>query len=117
MTHPPHDYYICPSCGTEFENDDFETSHAELRRRWLQNGARWFSRATPPPPNWNPYRQLINIGVMEYADSAEGTATKVSYANLTTGVIVSSLNGAVSITGRVYERMGDLVLAACPARA
>ncbi len=63
MTHPPNDYYICPCCGTEFENDDFETSHTELRKQWLNSGARWFSRATLSPPNWNPYTQLIHAGL------------------------------------------------------
>lgn len=65
MTHPPSDFYICPCCGTEFENDDFETSHAELRRRWLRRGARWFSRATPAPHLWNPYQQLRRAGFLE----------------------------------------------------
>ncbi len=58
MTHPPEDFYICPSCGTEFENDDFEITYTQLRERWLESGAVWFSRATLKPRNWNPYVQL-----------------------------------------------------------
>ena len=64
MTRPPADFYICPCCGTEFGNDDFETSHAELRRRWLQSGAPWFSYATPRPPLWNQYEQLSRAGLL-----------------------------------------------------
>lgn len=82
MARPPEDFYICPCCGTEFENDDFETSHAELRRRWEDRGMQWFSRHTPPPPFWSPkiqletFRQLENapkqttaLTVQEIADS------------------------------------------------
>jgi hypothetical protein len=64
LTRPPADFYICPCCGTEFGNDDFETSHAELRGRWLRNHAPWFSRATPPPPYWNAYGQLRRAGLL-----------------------------------------------------
>ncbi len=62
LTKPPEDYYICPCCGTEFENDDSEVSHAELRDSWLSAGAPWFSQATRPPPYWNPYVQLLRAG-------------------------------------------------------
>lgn len=31
-------YEICPQCGTEFGYDDFNTSHAELRQRWIAAG-------------------------------------------------------------------------------
>jgi hypothetical protein len=36
---PPGTFTICPSCGTEFGYDDAFASHAELRAKWLQNGA------------------------------------------------------------------------------
>ncbi len=61
MTRPAVDFYICPCCGTEFENDDFETSHAELQQQWLNRGALWFSKSTPKPENWSPYLQVANV--------------------------------------------------------
>ncbi len=63
LRHPPSDYTICPSCGTEFGNDDLDATHSELRVRWLTAGAPWFSEYTPPPANWNPYRQLVGAGL------------------------------------------------------
>ena len=49
---------ICPSCGTEFGYDDSGASHKELRRRWVESGMPWFSKAAAPPSNWNPVEQL-----------------------------------------------------------
>lgn len=49
----PADYLICPSCGTEFGNDDAFYSHSELRKKWIENGKKWFSHI-PQPENWNP---------------------------------------------------------------
>ena len=59
LTKPPEDYTICPSCGTEFGNDDFDRAHKELRDIWISRHMPWFSKSTLPPKNWNPYRQLI----------------------------------------------------------
>lgn len=59
---PPSEYTICPSCGTEFEYDDFTASHAELRQRWIAAGMPWHSRRLPPPPGWNPVSQLLRAG-------------------------------------------------------
>jgi hypothetical protein len=56
MPFPPEDYNICPCCGTEFGNDDANTTHDELLARWLHNGAPWFFGAAPL--GWNPYLQL-----------------------------------------------------------
>lgn len=58
---PPADYLICPSCGTEFENDDFEFTHEELRQRWVATGPRWWSPNNPPPPGWDPWKQLARV--------------------------------------------------------
>lgn len=58
MIAPPEQWYICSCCGTEFENDDFEMSHAELRQRWIDNGMQWFSAYSVPPVGWNPLMQL-----------------------------------------------------------
>ena len=60
LSEPPCDYHICPCCGTEFENDDADVSHAELRSAWIRNGAPWFFGQ--PPRNWNPAQQLYDAG-------------------------------------------------------
>lgn len=71
LPEPPEDHLICPSCATEFGYDDFAASDdqrrerwAELRSRWLDRGAPWFSRATLPPAQWNPYAQLLSAGLV-----------------------------------------------------
>ena len=58
---PPTNHMICPSCGTEFDYDDYEISHDELRQQWIAGGATWWSEATPPPPGWNPIIQLLGV--------------------------------------------------------
>jgi hypothetical protein len=60
LPYPPRDYHICPCCGTEFGTDDMRFSHAQLREMWAGNGAFWFFGN--PPPDWNPWMQLINGG-------------------------------------------------------
>ena len=62
MLRPPAAGYICPCCGVEFELDDDELSHDELRRLWIARGKRWFSNATPPPQGWNAIVQLMRGG-------------------------------------------------------
>jgi hypothetical protein len=57
----PLNFTICPCCGTEFEYDDYRTSYAELRRRWIVNGLRWFSPVDPVPAGWNARTQLLNL--------------------------------------------------------
>lgn len=58
---PPEDHMICPACGTQFGYHDANRSHAELRRLWLAHGARWHDPYTPPPPGWDPYRQVQQL--------------------------------------------------------
>jgi hypothetical protein len=58
LPYPPEGYHICPSCGTEFGNDDVEFSYAELRQKWADGGAHWFFGQ--PPANWNPWAQLAS---------------------------------------------------------
>jgi hypothetical protein len=53
---------ICPSCGTEFGYDDFVTDRSHLRARWILTGARWWDPESAKPLNWDPVRQLLNIG-------------------------------------------------------
>src|ERR1700761_7009994 len=57
-------FVICPSCGTEFGYDDSTTAHTELRRRWIENGMQWSSKAKPPPPAWSPSKQLASAGLL-----------------------------------------------------
>jgi len=61
LEEPPQDFSICPACGTEFGYDDFSMTREELRRRWLERGAPWFSTHTPTPPRWDPVRQLAQL--------------------------------------------------------
>ena len=48
MDQPPSGWNICSCCGTEFEYDDASRTHEELRRDWVQNGAKWFSEYDMP---------------------------------------------------------------------
>lgn len=61
LPRPPKDYLICPCCGTEFEADDFETSHSALRQKWMADGMKWYSRRTPEPYDYNPSLQVRNL--------------------------------------------------------
>ncbi len=75
---PPRDYNICESCGTEFGYHDANISHAELRRRWIVEGALWHDRRIPPPSHWDPVTQLGNIG---YAATAHDRAAIMPQAS------------------------------------
>lgn len=65
MKEPPERYYICPCCGTEFENDDKFIPYIELTHQWVLSGMPWFSRATAKPENWNSVNQLADAGLGE----------------------------------------------------
>jgi hypothetical protein len=54
---------ICPSCGTQFGYHDCNTSHQELRQRWLESGARWSSPGLPPP-DFDGVEQLKRAGLL-----------------------------------------------------
>lgn len=69
LPEPPFNFSICPSCGTEFENDDYDQTHEELRRAWLAKGAPWFSPVRHPPAGWNAIAQLIAGGLGTEAQS------------------------------------------------
>lgn len=58
LEYPPDNYNICPCCGTEFENDDFDTTHEVLRQDWINKGCRWWSNYDRRPDDWNPEEQL-----------------------------------------------------------
>lgn len=79
---PPDDYSICPRCGTEFGVDDDELTHAQLKARWVANGAKWFDAAAEPTavdtpadtvwPSWAvlilvPNRPVLMAGVSQTA--------------------------------------------------
>jgi hypothetical protein len=61
---PPYDeagcatFNICPCCGTEFGYDDAARQHAEIRKRWIGDGMRWWSGSQSPPRGWDPESQL-----------------------------------------------------------
>lgn len=59
MTDAPEDLNICPCCGTEFENDTYYKTPADLRKAWIAHGMPWFSTYIRPPKHWSPVRQLI----------------------------------------------------------
>lgn len=61
MEDPPHDFNICPSCGTEFGNSDVNASIKELRSAWLRSGAKWWSPVDIPPDGWDPYEQVSDL--------------------------------------------------------
>ncbi len=50
---------ICPSCGTQFGLDDYDHSHFDLRRRWVEGGAKWWS-SRPEPEGFDGLRQLAH---------------------------------------------------------
>jgi len=61
MTHAPADYAICPCCRTEFGVSDLYSTHDELRREWIEQGAQWGSRYVGAPRVWSAVSQLKNI--------------------------------------------------------
>lgn len=87
MLRPPAVGYICPCCGVEFEVDDYELSHEELRRLWIARGRHWFSHATPPPPGWNALLQLERAG---YGNLYELTGGPIQTESVQSGQMVCS---------------------------
>ena len=69
LDEPAAEYNICPCCGTEFENDDQERSHDQLRADWIAGGAKWFFKI--PPPFWSPRNQL-EAGLERQKEALEG---------------------------------------------
>ena len=61
MREPAVEDAICSCCGNQFGYDDFDTSHSELRRRWIASGCRWWSDHTKPPAGWDPEAQLDRL--------------------------------------------------------
>jgi len=55
-------YEICPCCGFEFGFDggNRPEEFIAFRKRWLDNGAKWFLPRLKPK-DWNLYEQLERI--------------------------------------------------------
>jgi hypothetical protein len=60
MNFPAADYNICPSCGTEFGNNDINASIEDLRASWLDSGPCWWSKFETPPVDWDPIWQVAS---------------------------------------------------------
>jgi len=56
---------ICPSCGFQFGYTDRgkHISHDQWRQQWINRGMQWRGGGIAEPSNWNPKKQLLNIGV------------------------------------------------------
>lgn len=85
LTEPPRDFTICPSCGTEFGYDDAFASHSQLRTRWLQNGARWWSPVDQCPDNWDPTLQVEAVVSAIWAYLAQQQTTTNAPAKVLSG--------------------------------
>jgi len=57
----PSDFNICPSCGTEFGNDDCDWTIEQLRQAWIDTGAQWWSQNQAAPDGWNSVEQLLRV--------------------------------------------------------
>jgi transcription elongation factor Elf1 len=51
-------YSICPCCGVHFGADDVDETHAQLRQKWIDEGAEWWSMNEKAPDGWNAQAQL-----------------------------------------------------------
>ncbi len=61
MEEEPKNYNICPSCGTEFDNDDQNATIEELRMTWIRAGCLWWSDSDQKPDDFNPCLQLARL--------------------------------------------------------
>jgi hypothetical protein len=98
---PPEDFNICPCCGTEFGYDDASRSYSELRKRWLRDGALWWSQYLTPPLGWDPWEQIN--GLFERPDfyaSFRGTGIQ---AMISGSSVIHGQVADVSAEGLSYE--------------
>ncbi len=58
-------YDICLSCSFHFgvTDRDLGYNYKEWRDKWIQDGMTWRGNKNLKPKNWDPKRQLLNIGV------------------------------------------------------
>jgi hypothetical protein len=59
---------ICPCCHVQFGYDDWkEETRADVykqwREKWISEGMKWQGKGRERPENWNPVRQLADIGI------------------------------------------------------
>lgn len=117
---PPENFTVCPSCYTEFGYDDATLSAEALRREWIQNGMRWAAAdVLPPPPDWNPVRQLIEAGIT-YRIVLPRAELKVATVDLGPGATKITFNGSftANLRGRIVaigHSMPDLPFRICSA--
>jgi hypothetical protein len=65
-------FEICPCCGIQFGFHDWADGkeanrgaiHLEWRRAWIREGMPWRD-VYPPPPGWDPHKQLENLSINE----------------------------------------------------
>jgi transposase-like protein len=55
---------ICSSCGFQFDVTDLDLGYTfeQWREKWIKEGIKFHWRKDKPA-NWDPKRQLLNIGV------------------------------------------------------
>jgi hypothetical protein len=78
MLRPPAAGYICPCCGVEFEVDDDELSHDELRGMWVARGR-------------NALAQLIRAGYIDEVYALTGGYTQSVRLGATAGSRVAGI--------------------------
>lgn len=117
---------ICPSCGVEFGyDDDLGVSYEDLRNRWLERGAPWFSRATHPPPQWNALNQLeavgltsSTVGAVELLEFTDAVSTVEMSAGFVIHSVVASFDvKELRIGPMPLKRTGLVVLNEAPWKA
>ncbi len=58
---------ICESCGFQFETlmEDEEDGSLfnKWRAQWISGGMKWYIKNIKQPDDWDPKRQLLNIGI------------------------------------------------------
>jgi hypothetical protein len=58
-------YDICDCCNYQFGRTDLdeEITFEEYRKEWIREGMKWDKGRTEPPKDWDPTKQLLNIGI------------------------------------------------------
>ena len=52
---------ICPCCGFQYGYDDSgkdDCIYEQWRKKWIEDGCKWFSKGRKAPKNWNPKEQV-----------------------------------------------------------
>lgn len=108
MPHPPKPYNICPCCGVEYGVDDAFESPSELRERWLEAGAPWFSDVTPhaKPQPWDLYEQLLGIGYLRQPETSSAELANARPFECSSGVGAFARMGAKR-SGAVVVSFGE----------